>query len=229
MGLERRDLERHTYGDYLAWPEDVRYELIDGVAYAMSPAPPVSHQEVLLELSRQIDEALDESACRVLIAPLDVRLPRGDEADDAIDTVVQPDVLVVCDPARIDERGVRGAPDWIIEVLSPATAAHDQVTKRERYERAGVREYWLAHPTDRIVIAYRLENGRYGRPDIAELTSETAPEAAPGGWSSTGSASRGGKARTRYAAHGQRNRPAKDRDREPSRPRRHPVINHQSA
>jgi Uma2 family endonuclease len=180
MGLVRRDLERHTYGDYLAWPEEVRYELIDGVAYAMSPAPTVSHQEVLLELSRQIDEALDESACRVLIAPLDVRLPRGDEADEAVDTVVQPDLLVVCDPARIDERGVRGAPDWIIEVLSPATAAHDQVRKRDLYERAGVREYWLVHPTDRIVTVYRLENGHYGRPDIAELAGETATQAVPG-------------------------------------------------
>jgi Uma2 family endonuclease len=180
MGLARRDLERHTYGDYLAWPEDVRYELIDGVAYAMRPAPTVSHQEVLLELSRQIDEALDESACRVLIAPLDVRLPRGDEADEAVDTVVQPDLLVVCDPARIDERGVRGAPDWIIEVLSPPTAAHDQVRKRDLYERAGVREYWLVHPTDRIVTVYRLENGHYGRPDIAELAGETATQAVPG-------------------------------------------------
>ena len=180
MGLARRDLEIHTYGDYLAWPEDVRYELIDGIAYAMSPAPTVSHQEVLLELSRQVDEALDESACRVLIAPLDVRLPRSDETDAAVDTVVQPDLLVVCDPARIDERGVRGAPDWIIEVLSPATAAHDQVRKRDLYERAGVREYWLVHPTDRIVTVYRLENGRYGRPDIAELAGETAPQAVPG-------------------------------------------------
>ena len=113
----------------------------------------------------------------VLIAPLDVRLPRGDEADEAVDTVVQPDLLVVCDPARIDERGV---PDWIIEVLSPATAAHDQVRKRDLYETAGVREYWLVHPTDRIVIVYRLENGRYGRPDIAELTGETSPQAVPG-------------------------------------------------
>ena len=180
MGLPLRDLEHHTYGDYLAWPEDVRYELIDGTAYAMSPAPTVSHQEVVLELSRQIDEVLDASPCRVLIAPLDVRLPRGDEADEAVDTVVQPDLLVVCDPARIDERGVRGAPDWIIEVLSPATAAHDQVVKRDLYERAGVREYWLVHPTDRIVTVYRLENGRYGRPDIAELAGETAPQAVPG-------------------------------------------------
>jgi Uma2 family endonuclease len=180
MGLPLRDLEHHTYGDYLAWPEDVRYELIGGIAYAMSPAPTVSHQEVVLELSRQIDEILDASACRVLIAPLDVRLPRGDEADEVVDTVVQPDLLVVCDSARIDERGVRGAPDWIIEVLSPPTAAHDQVVKRDLYERAGVREYWLVHPTDRIVTVYRLENGRYGRPDIAELIGETAPQAVPG-------------------------------------------------
>jgi len=79
-------------GDYLAWPEDVRYELIDGIACAMSPAPTVSYQEVLLERSRQIDEAMDESACRVLIAPLDVHLPRGDEADAAVEAVVQPPV-----------------------------------------------------------------------------------------------------------------------------------------
>jgi Uma2 family endonuclease len=180
MGLSRHDLRHHTYGDYRAWPEDFRYELIDGIAYAMSPAPTVSHQEVVLELSRQVAQALEESTCRLLIAPLDVRLPRGDEADEAIDTVVQPDLLVVCDPTKIDESGVRGAPDWIIEVLSPATAAHDQVRKRDLYERAGVREYWLVHPTDRIVIVYRLENGRYGRPDIAELTGEAAPQALPG-------------------------------------------------
>jgi Uma2 family endonuclease len=180
MGLSRHDPRHHTYGDYRAWPEDFRYELIDGIAYAMSPAPTVSHQEVVLELSRQVAQALEESTCRLLIAPLDVRLPRGDEADEAIDTVVQPDLLVVCDPTKIDESGVRGAPDWIIEVLSPATAAHDQVRKRDLYERAGVREYWLVHPTDRIVIVYRLENGRYGRPDIAELTGEAAPQALPG-------------------------------------------------
>jgi len=180
MGLPRRDLEYHTYGDYLTWPEDARYELIDGIAYAMSPAPTVSHQETAGAIYRQLDEQLDRTSCRALIAPLDVRLPHGDEADAAVDTVVQPDLLVVCDPARIDERGVRGAPDWIIEVLSPATAAHDQVLKRDLYERAGVREYWLVHPTDRIVTVYRLEDGRYGRPDIAELTGETAPQAVPG-------------------------------------------------
>ena len=146
MGLARRDLERHTYGDYLAWPEDVRYELIDGVAYAMSPAPTVSHQEVLLELSRQIDEAMDESACadRAARCPPAARR-RGRRGGRYRGPA---GLLVVRDPARIDERGVR--------------------------------EYWLVHPTDRIVTVYRLENGHYGRPDIAELAGETATQAVPG-------------------------------------------------
>ncbi len=180
MGLAQRDIERHNYGDYLTWPDDDRYELIDGVAYVMAPAPAVIHQAVLVELARQVDEALEESHCRVLIAPLDVRLPRGDETDEEVDTVVQPDLLVVCDPAKIDERGVRGAPDWIVEILSPATAAHDQVKKRDLYERHGVREYWLVHPVDRIITVYRVESGAYGRPYIAELAGETAARAVPG-------------------------------------------------
>lgn len=180
MGLPQRDIEFHSYGDYLAWRDDVRYELIDGIAYAMSPAPSVSHQEIVVELTRQIGDALDDAPCRVLIVPVDVRLPRGDEADEAIDTVVQPDVLVVCDSGKIDERGVRGAPDWVIEVLSPATAAHDQVKKRDLYERAGVREYWLVHPVDRLVTIYHLEQGCYGKPDIAELVGTSLTHAVPG-------------------------------------------------
>jgi len=177
MGLALRDQERHTYGEYRTWPEEARYELIDGLAYAMVPAPSVSHQVIVVELVRQIADALEESACQVLIAPVDLRLPHGDEADDAVDTVVQPDLLVVCDPAKVDERGVRGAPDWIVEVLSPATAAHDQVHKRALYERNGVREYWLVHPTDRIVTIYRLEASGYGKPDVAELTGTSVAQA----------------------------------------------------
>ena len=169
MGLPRRDTQHHTYAEYLTWPSDARYELIDGEAYLMAPAPTVTHQRITGELYRVIADALEDRRCEVFIAPFDVRLPRGDEADSAIDTVVQPDLTVVCDPDKIDERGCRGAPDWVIEVLSPSTAAHDQVVKLRAYERAGVAECWLVHPTDRTVMAYRLENGRYGRPLIAEL------------------------------------------------------------
>lgn len=180
MGFVLRDQEHHTYGDYLNWPDDVRYELVDGHAYAMVPAPSVSHQEVVLELARQVADALEGSECRVLIAPVDVRLPKQDETDNQVDTVVQPDLLVVCDQARVDERGVRGAPDWIVEVLSPATAAHDQVVKREIYERHGVGEYWLVHPADRLLIIYRLQDGAYGKPDVMELKGEATVSRIPG-------------------------------------------------
>lgn len=180
MGLALRDSKHHRYGEYLEWPEDARYELIEGAAYAMSPAPGVSHQELAGALYRQIAEALEESPCRALIAPVDVLLPRGGEADEAVDTVVQPDLLVVCDPGRIGERGVRGAPDWVIEVLSPTTAAHDQVVKRDLYERHGVAEYWLVHPTDRVVTVYLLGPTGYGKPAVAELGGETAATVVPG-------------------------------------------------
>ncbi|MBI4754524.1 MAG: Uma2 family endonuclease [Betaproteobacteria bacterium] len=177
MGLPQRDDTRHTYAEYRNWPEDVRYELIDGVAYAMAPAPTTTHQELIGGLYRCVVEALDDSPCRVFFAPVDLRLPRADEADDRVDTVVQPDLLVVCDPSKVDERGVRGAPDWVVEVLSPSTASHDHILKRRIYERHGVREYWLIHPTDRVVLMYRLEAGAaglaYGKPEAAELAGET--------------------------------------------------------
>lgn len=180
MGHALRQEMHHTYADYLTWPDDARYELIDGEAFLMAPAPLIEHQEVAGEVFRQLANQLDGKPCRPYIAPVDVRLPRADEADAAIDTVVQPDVLVVCDQAKIDRRGVRGAPDWLLEVLSPSTAAHDQIAKRRTYERAGVREYWLVHPGDRTLTVYVLENGQYGRPEIYELKDETPIGVLPG-------------------------------------------------
>ena len=120
MGLEPRKEKRYTYADDLQWPDHTRYELIDGEVFRLAPTPLIEHQEVAGEVYCQLRNQLDGKACRPYIAPVDVRLPRADEADAAIDTVVQPDVLVVCDPAKIDRRGVRGAPDWLLEVLSPA-------------------------------------------------------------------------------------------------------------
>ena len=185
MGLPLRDSRHHTYGDYLHWPEDVRYELIDGEAYLMAPAPTATHQRLVGELFRQIADALEDRDCEVFIAPFDVRLPRADEEDEAIDTVVQPDLTVVCDPGKIDERGCRGAPDWVIEVLSPSTAAHDQTRKLAAYERAGVRECWLVHPGDRTVMVYTIADEAiasraYGRPAISELVGTLDSSAVDG-------------------------------------------------
>ena len=180
MGLALRTEKHYTYADYLQWPDDTRYELIDGEAFRMAPTPLIEHQEIAGEVYCQLANQLDGQPCRPYIAPVDVRLPRADEADAAIDTVVQPDVLVVCDPHKIDRRGVRGAPDWVLEVLSPSTAAHDQIAKRRTYERAGVREYWLVHPGDRTLTVYVLENGQYGRPEIYELKDATPIGVLPG-------------------------------------------------
>jgi Uma2 family endonuclease len=174
MALALKDNELYCYGDYLAWPDDVRYELIDGHAYLMSPGPDLPHQDIAGEIYRQTANALSGKTCRAFIAPLDVRLPRHNEADAQIDTVVQPDVLVVCDPDKLGKRGVRGAPDWVVEVLSPSTAGHDQIRKRNVYERHGVREYWLVHPTDRVLTVYRLQDGKYGMPQLSQLEGETS-------------------------------------------------------
>jgi Uma2 family endonuclease len=180
MGLSLRDPHLHTYGEYLTWPAERRYELIDGLAYAMSPAPARQHQQLVGELFAQIHGRLRGHRCQVYVAPFDVRLPRGDEADAAIDTVVQPDIAVFCDRSRLDDRGARGAPDWVIEVLSPATASHDQLLKRDLYERHGVTEYWLVHPVDGLVTVYRLQDGVYGKPHVQELCGRLAPRVPDG-------------------------------------------------
>ncbi len=180
MGLPRRDLEHHTYGDYLTWPEEVRYELIDGYAYLMAPAPDLAHQDVAGEIYRQVANALEGKPCRAFVAPVDVRLPKVGETDEAVDTVVQPDVLVVCDETKLDRRGVRGAPDWVVEVISPSSASHDQIIKRRLYERHGVKEYWLVHPMDRVLTIYRRAGEEYGKPELQELAGETPVGILPG-------------------------------------------------
>ena len=162
--------ERHySYGDYLTWPNDERWEIIDGTPYSMSLAPSREHQRITGELFRQIANFVRDGNCEVYAAPFDVRLPKKDEADGNIKTVVQPDISVICDPSKLDKAGCKGAPDWIIEVLSPATAAKDQIQKHALYQRHGVKEYWLVHPTDKIVAVYRLKKGEYGKPEISEL------------------------------------------------------------
>lgn len=172
--------QHYTFGDYSRWSDDERYELIDGVPYLMAPAPSLDHQSIVFALGREIAEALDNSPCRVFVAPVDVRLPKHNESDDAIDTVVQPDLLVVCDPSKLDSKGVRGAPDWVIEVISPKTAVRDQIDKKKLYERHGVREYWLIHPTDRVATIYRLNADVYDPALVIALQGETTSHAVPG-------------------------------------------------
>ncbi len=164
MGLLVRDTQLHNYGECLTWPAGTRYELIDSVVYAMAPAPTRVHQRLVVELSRQIGDALEGAPCQVNVAPFDVRLLKANEADEDISTVVEADIVVVCDAAKLDARGCRGAPDLVIEALLPATAAHDQAIKLAAFERHGIKECWFVHPTDRILSVYSLGGRRLWPP-----------------------------------------------------------------
>jgi Uma2 family endonuclease len=181
MTLLKRDTHYHTYADYLTWSRSYGDELINGTAYVREPpAPSWLHQGVVVELCRQIANALEGKPSRVRVAPLDVRLPKSTGEDDQVDTVVQPDVLIVSDLKKVDARGIRGAPDWVAEVLSPSTASHNRTVKLSAYERAGVREVWLIDPVDRTLTIYQLEAGSYGRATILELKGRTQLTAVPG-------------------------------------------------
>ncbi len=165
MGLPARKMEeRFTYKDYLTWPDEERWELIDGVAYNMSPAPSRRHQEIVGELYRQIANYLLDKPCQVYIAPFDIRLPEADEPDDEIETVVQPDIVVFCDRNKLDDRGARGTPDIVIEILSLYTAKKDFVTKRSLYERHKVLQYWIVDPATDEVVIFKLKDNKYGEP-----------------------------------------------------------------
>ena len=129
----------------------------------------------------QVRAAVQGTKCRVYLAPLDVRLPDADEEDARVRTVVQPDLVVVCDRAKIDTAGVRGAPDLLVEILSPSTAYKDQTRKLELYQRHGVREYWIVNPEVASVMVCRLgADGRYGRPEVVLGNETLRASAIPG-------------------------------------------------
>jgi Uma2 family endonuclease len=179
--MRQRDMQHHTYADYLTWSATYGEEVIDGIAYVREPpAPSRLHQEVVGEIHRQIANSLQGKRPRVYAAPFDIRLPKDGGADDQIDTVIQPDVTIVCDLHKLDDRGMRGAPDWIAEVLSRSTATYDRTTKLRVFERAGVPEVWLIDPADRTVTIYRIADGQYGPPVVLELRGQTAITAVPG-------------------------------------------------
>ncbi len=179
--LALKQEERFTYGDYLTWDDGERWELIDGVPYNMSPAPRLRHQAISRELLTEFALHLRGNSCQVFAAPFDVRLPELDESDDLVETVVQPDLSIICDRTKLDDAGCRGAPDLIVEILSPSTADKDLKVKFHRYQRAGVREYWIVDPTGSTVQIYTLGvDGKYGRPEsfsaVDRLTVGIFPE-----------------------------------------------------
>jgi len=155
MSLAPRPNQRFTWADYCAWPDNERWELIDGRAYNMSPAPTIKHQSVTGTLFSRLEQRLRGKPCRPFIAPTDVKLSDFD--------VVQPDILVVCDPSKITPSHIEGAPDLVVEVLSPSTSAKDLREKKALFQRAGVREYLVLDPLEHYSLLFRRgDDGRFG-------------------------------------------------------------------
>ncbi|MCL1878930.1 MAG: Uma2 family endonuclease [Defluviitaleaceae bacterium] len=163
--MEAKRKLRYTYTDYYSWGADAeRCELIDGVIYAMS-APTVSHQHIVGEIFGEFKAFFKGRRGRPIVSPFDVRLnPKGLD-----DTVVQPDVVVICDPKKIsDGKACAGAPDLVVEVLSPSTSKRDRRIKFLKYEQAGVREFWLVDPVSETIETFVLEDGKLVPRDFAE-------------------------------------------------------------
>ena len=173
---ERIPEEHYTYEDYKSWDDDLRWELIDGEAFNMSPGPGTVHQALSMALSLELGNYFKKNECQAFFAPFDVMLPNADEPEDEIDTVVQPDIMIVCDPSKIRHNGIKGAPDVVFEILSPSTAQRDLDEKFYLYERVGVKEYVIADPQNHIIIAHRRDEAGlfsfrkvYGAADVLEF------------------------------------------------------------
>jgi Uma2 family endonuclease len=156
--------KRYTYADYLTWMDDVRRELHDGFIKLMTPAPSRKHQELSVILTLKFGNFLVNKNCKLYHAPSDVRFPndKKNKDDKQVYTVLQPDLFVVCDLSKLDERGCLGAPDLIIEIVSPKNPKRDLKDKFDIYQQHGVREYWIVNPNDENVNVFVLdEKGKY--------------------------------------------------------------------
>ena len=152
----------YSYADYLTWPMDLVAELIHGKVFKKAVAAPNRiHQRVSLKLSVKLFQFLEGKTCQVYEAPFDVRFPKDSKEDDRIFDVVQPDLCVVCDPSKLDDRGCIGTPDLIVEILSPGSSKLELKHKYELYESRGVREYWIMHPEHQNLLIYTWVNGSY--------------------------------------------------------------------
>jgi Uma2 family endonuclease len=182
MQLSDLDVTKtYTYADYLKWTFDERLELIKGKIFNMTPAPSSNHQRLSIKLIRWIGNYLDGKSCELFSAPFDVRLPRrSSESDKTIITVVQPDICIICDPKKIDDRGCLGAPDIVIEILSPGNNKKELQNKYEVYEEAGVLEYWIIHPQEKTFLKYTLIGSHFQPSRLLTIGDEVITPILPG-------------------------------------------------
>lgn len=152
----------YTYADYLQWKFEERVELIKGKIFKISPAPNLKHQQVSGRLFGPFYNHLHNTACQVFAAPFDVRLPvRNKKKPEQITTVVQPDICIVCDKSKLDERGCCGTPDLVVEILSPGNSQKEIRIKHKLYEEAWVKEYWVVYPVEESIAVFHLNDDRH--------------------------------------------------------------------
>lgn len=148
----------HSYADYMRFEFEERIEIIKGHLFKMSPAPARLHQRIVTNIFGPIYNTLKGKQCQVYTAPFDVRLARRNQDDKEIFTVVQPDIVVVCDKSKLDKRGCIGAPDIVVEILSPGNNKKELINKYEVYEESGVKEYWIVSPSEKTFFRYILDD-----------------------------------------------------------------------
>lgn len=169
----------YAYADYADWDDDQRWELIEGVPYLMT-GPGTRHQTILGELHLIVGNFLKNKDCRVFFAPCDVLLPEPGQDEKDVRNVFQPDLMVICDAAKIKEKYIWGAPDWVVEVLSPSTSKKDLNLKKHVYERFGVKEFWAVCPIYGTVTVFRLHEAKLRHIDVYDAADELEVSALPG-------------------------------------------------
>ena len=172
--------KQYSFADVLSWDEGEHIEIINGEAFMMA-TPSRIHQEICFEIGRQLGNYLDGKNCKVYLAPFAVRLFEKDgDRPENVDTMVEPDISVVCDRSKLDHYGCKGAPDMVIEVLSPSTRMHDRITKFNLYQQAGVREYWIVDPSTEEIEIFLLKGGHYWGETLISARSQVPVSIFPG-------------------------------------------------
>ena len=161
-----KENKKYTYADYLTWSDEEKWEIIDGIPY-MQAAPSWQHQSISVELVAQFSSYLKNKTCKVFHAPFDLIIPDKTETEEETTTIVQPDIVIICDKNGLKGTGYYGVPPLIIEILSPSTARRDKLYKLNKYETVGVQEYWMIEPDLKLVSVFKMqENKKYARPEM---------------------------------------------------------------
>lgn len=166
MSLAIQQNKIYTYKDYLCFPDDFKYEIIEGTPYLMSPSPTVQHQRILRKMFIAINDSLKNVNCEVFSAPLDVILTLNASNVESATNVIQPDIFIICDKSKIKEKFILGSPEFIIEIVSNSSQSTDYVKKLNLYEKFKVTEYWIVNPLNKTIIQYYYSDNCYLSPDI---------------------------------------------------------------